>query len=138
MSKINPLGWLWSFVKSFMFSPINIIFILAGTYFGLQAFVWEPNFLNRVIFFGIVGLWAFWILARYMMIVFVILAVVGFGYYTYYQYSTREMRQCEQAGGVWNVKKHTCEAKPSILDKITNFLFAPEEEEKDSSPDARQ
>jgi len=103
-----------------IFSPVNIIFVIAAAYFGAQAYLWQPTLINKLIFYGIVALWVFWIIARYMIYLFVALALVGGGYYAYYQYSTREIRKCEDAGGVWNKETQTCEAKKSLLEKITS------------------
>ncbi len=113
-------GWTTRIIKNFFLSPVNIIFAIAAAYFGAQAYFWEPTFMNRIIFFGIVGLWVFWIVARYMIVLFIIFALIGGGYYAYHQYSTREIRKCEASGGVWNKETKTCEAKVSLIENITN------------------
>lgn len=120
MSEGNKPGIVKRFFKAFLFSPVNMIFAIATAFFAAKAYMWDPSWTNRLIFFGIAGLWVFWIVARYMVILFVIVALLGGGYYMYYQYSTREIRKCEQAGGVWNKETQTCEAKISIIDKAIN------------------
>lgn len=122
MSEDKKPGLLKRFLKTFLFSPVNIIFAIATAFCAAKAYMWEPSLMNRLIFFGVAGLWAFWIIARYMVVIFVIAALLCGGYYAYYQYSTREIRQCEKSGGEWNKETKTCDAKLSVIDKVTNQI----------------
>lgn len=118
MSDGNKFGWLTRFFKTFLLSPVNIIFAIALAWFAFRAYMVEPTLTNKLIVYGIAGLWIFWIVARYMIILFVVIALLGGGYYAYYQYSTREIRKCEAAGGEWNKETKTCEAKKTFLEKM--------------------
>ena len=120
MSEGTKPGIIKRFFKAFLFSPVNMIFAVAAAFFAAKAYMWDPTWTNKLIFFGIAGLWIFWIIARYMVILFVIAALLGGGYYMYYQYSTREIKKCEQSGGVWNKETKTCEEKVSLLNKAIN------------------
>lgn len=122
MSDGSSNNWLKRFFKAFLFSPVNLVFIIALSWFGAKAYLWEPSFTNKIIFFGIIGLWVFWIIARYMIILFVVLALLGGGYYAYYQYSHREIKKCEESGGIWNKETKTCEAKLTIWQKIDRLF----------------
>lgn len=122
MGEGHTNSWLTRFFKGFLFSPVNLVFIIALSWFGAKAYLWEPSFTNKIIFFGIIGLWMFWIIARYMIILFVVLALLGGGYYAYYQYSNREIKKCEESGGVWNKETKTCEAKLTIWQKIDRWF----------------
>ena len=106
MSGENSNSWLKRFFKIFLFSPVNMVFIVALLWFAAKAYIWEPSFSNKIIVYAILGLWIFWIIARYMIILFVALALLAGGYYAYYQYSHREQRKCEETGGYWNKNKH--------------------------------
>jgi len=129
MSAGQTNSWIKRFFTAFLFSPVNVIFIIALLWFGAKAYLWEPVFTNKIIFFGIIGLWIFWIVARYMIILFVVLALLGGGYYAYYQYSHREIKKCEEAGGVWNKETKTCEAKLTIWQKIDRWFRQAAEEQ---------
>ena len=118
MSGENKRSWTGKILKTLLLSPVNITFAVASVYLGMKAYSWEPSFPNQIIFFAVIGLWIFWIVARYMVVLFVILALAGSGYYAYHQYSTREMRQCEAAGGVWNKETKTCEEKVGFVEKF--------------------
>ena len=122
MSEEKKPGIFKRFCKAFLFSPVNMIFAVATAFCAAKAYMWEPSLPNRLIFFGVAGLWAFWIIARYMVVLFVIAALLCGGYYAYYQYSTREIRQCEKSGGEWNKETKTCDAKLSVMDKVTNQI----------------
>lgn len=122
MSGENSNSWLKRFFKIFLFSPVNMVFIVALLWFAAKAYILEPSFSNKIIVYAILGLWIFWIIARYMIILFVALALLAGGYYAYYQYSHREQRKCEETGGYWNEKTNTCEAKRTILEKIDTFI----------------
>ena len=132
-------NWFGKMIKNVILSPVNVIFAIATAYFAAQAYLWEPTFMNKIIFFAIAGLWAFWIVARYMIVLFVIAALLAGGYYAYYRYSTREIRKCEAEGGEWNKETKTCEAKLSFGDKIINRVnkmisdfFQPQEKPAES------
>ena len=120
MSEGKKPGLIKRFLKAFLFSPVNLIFAVATAFFAAKAYMWEPTWMNKLIFFGVAGLWVFWIVARYMVVLFIVAALLGGGYYMYYQYSTREIRKCEQSGGIWNKETKTCEEKVSIIDKAIN------------------
>ena len=122
MSENQKPGIFKRFLKTFLFSPVNLIFAIATAFCAAKAYMWDPTWMNKIIFFAVAGLWAFWIIARYMVVLFVIAALLGGGYYIYYQYSTREIRKCEQSGGVWNKETKTCDAKVSMVDRITNTI----------------
>ena len=135
MGAENKTSWTKKIIKTVLLSPVNITFAIVAVYFGMKAYSWEPSFTNQIIFFAVLGLWAFWIIARYMVILFVILALAGGGYYMYYQYSTREIRACEEKGGVWNKETKTCEEKVTLVNKVISQvkklisdIFADEEQ----------
>jgi|GEM_PF-437009 len=134
MSEGTKPGIIKRFFKAFLFSPVNMIFAVATAFFAAKAYMWDPTWTNKLIFFGIAGLWIFWIIARYMVILFVIAALLGGGYYMYYQYSTREIRKCEQSGGVWNKETKTCEEKVSLLNKAINQFNKLFGTEKNNTP----
>lgn len=111
-------GLLKRFLKAVFGSPVNSLFILLLLYFGAKAYVFDGGFTTKMIVLGLAGLWIFWLIARYMVILFVCLVLLGAGAYIYYDYSQQEVRKCETAGGWWNSNTKTCEAKTGIWDKV--------------------
>ncbi len=108
---------LGKFLKSFIKSPINTLFILAAVCFAVIAFGISPTLENKTIFFVIIGLWVFWFLAKQVLIILVVLGLLGGGAYLYYEYSHQEQRQCEQSGGFWNKETKTCEETVPLWEK---------------------
>ena len=67
---------------------------------------------------GIVLLWILWCIAKYVLTLILILGVLGIGAYLYYDYSQREVVECEKTGGYWNKKTQKCEEKRSFWQQV--------------------
>lgn len=104
-------------------SPVNILLALAILYYAAQVYVLGINpVYNKMIMFGLMGLWLLWLLARSLFKLILLLIVAGGLAYGWYWYSTREIRACEEAGRVWNKEKNVCEDKKTILQKAEELL----------------
>ncbi len=115
-------GLLKRFLLFCLHSPVNVIFALATVYFALQAYVFAPSMMNKMILLGVVGLWMFWFLAKHMILLLLVLALLGGGAYMYYEFAGRAARKCEESGGFWNKNTQTCETKVSLVDRVKKLF----------------
>lgn len=104
-------------------SPVNFLLGLLTLYYGLRVFVFSADTLTykfNLVF--VVLLWILWFFAKTFFKIFLLLLVIGMGFYGCYQYNHREKAACEKSGGVWNAQTRICEQKLSWWDKILNYL----------------
>ena len=104
-------------------SPVNTLFILALAYYAFQIYILGNSpLLNKAIMFGIAGLWILWFAAKNLLKLLLFLALAGVAIYGYYSYATRDIRQCEANGGVWNKERKTCEEKTGWLHELQKLV----------------
>ncbi len=118
----NKSGLLKRLLKACLRSPVNFLFSCAVVYCALQAYVLAPSLINKMILLGVVGLWMIWFLAKHLIVLLVVLALLGGGAYVYYELTGREARKCEENGGFWNKNTQTCEEKVSLFDKVKKLF----------------
>ena len=81
-------------------SPVNTLFILALAYYAFQIYVLNNSpLLNKAIMLGIACLWILWFAAKNLIKLLLLLILAGTAVYGY---ATRDVRKCEENGGVWN------------------------------------
>ena len=112
MDEEKKKHWSLRFLLACLKSPVTFALIALCCYFLFQAYVLGNSaFINKAMALGCVLLWFFWFLAKNMLKLFLILVVIGLGFYGYYSVSRQEIVKCEESGGVWNKETKTCEAK---------------------------
>ena len=122
MSEEKKGNWFIKILKKCLFSPINTFFFLALIYFGLQAYVFSPSIGNKISMYAVIVLWIFWFIAKYLIILIFVLAIIGGGAYMYYEHTQKEVRKCEDAGGYWNKNTKSCEKKLTLWEKISKLF----------------
>lgn len=112
-------------------SPVNVIFIVALIYYGIQAFVLGHNvMLNKLIMVGLAGGWILWFAAKNFLKILFVIVLIAAGAYGCYYFSHQEQHKCEDSGGVWDAKTQTCKEKQTLWQQINQWLeeaFAPED-----------
>lgn len=104
-------------------SPVNTLFILALAYYAFQIYVLNNSpLLNKAIMLGIACLWILWFAAKNLIKLLLLLILAGTAVYGYYGYATRDVRKCEENGGVWNKESKTCEEKTGWLHEIQKLV----------------
>ena len=71
---------------------------------------------------GIACLWILWFAAKNLIKLLLLLILAGTAVYGYYGYATRDARNCEENGGVWNKESKTCEEKTGWLLEIQKLV----------------
>ncbi|MBO5442320.1 MAG: hypothetical protein J6A33_00865 [Alphaproteobacteria bacterium] len=119
MDEEKKKHWSLRFLLACLKSPVTFALIALCCYFLFQAYVLGNSaFINKAMALGCVLLWFFWFLAKNMLKLFLILVVIGLGFYGYYSVSRQEIVKCEESGGVWNKETKTCEAKLGFMEKL--------------------
>lgn len=118
----EKVKWWKKLLKVMIKSPINSIFVISVIYCVVQAFVFSPTFYNKVLLFAVVCLWVFWFLAKQIFIVLILLGLLCSGGYLYYEYTHKEIRECEEAGRYWNSETKTCEENVPFMEKAKRFI----------------
>ena len=119
----NKRGWGGRLLGLMLASPVNTLFVLALAYYAFQTYVLDNSpLLNKAIMLGIICLWILWFAAKNLIKLLLILALVAAAVYGYYSYSTRDARQCEESGGVWNKETKSCEEKTGLLHSIQKLV----------------
>lgn len=121
--KEKKRNWSRRFWGIILTSPINTIFILLLAYYAFQVYVLDNSpLMNKAIMVGIACLWILWFAAKNLIKLLLLLALIGSAVYGYYNYTTRDIRKCEQNGGVWNKETKTCEEKTSWFHNIQKLI----------------
>lgn len=110
--------WWQRILLAVVRSPINTLFGLALLYFAFRAFVWGGAMADKTAFFVVIGLWAFYLLAKGVLKIVLIVILLLCAGYGYYHFTHLDNSQCEQSGGVWNDKTGTCEEKVGLWKRI--------------------
>lgn len=100
-------------------SPVNTLF--SGALLYLVFYIWvlgNDAFYYKMLLLGVILLWLLWIMAKYVLTLLLILAVLGIGGYLYYDYSRQDIVKCEEAGGYWNKKTKQCEEKRTFWQQL--------------------
>lgn len=118
MSDEKKSNWLARAGLFFIKSPVNMIFALALAYFASKAYLFSGGLTDKLIMFGIIGLWMFWFIAKHILILALTLVLLGGGAYWYYSYTHQAENECRENGGEWNKKTKTCEEKSGWLAKV--------------------
>ena len=101
-------------------SPVNTLFILTLAYYAFQIYVLNNSpLLNKAIMLGIACLWILWFAAKNLIKLLLLLILAGTAVYGY---ATRDVRKCEENGGVWNKESKTCEEKTGWLHEIQKLV----------------
>ncbi|MBQ7285449.1 MAG: hypothetical protein IJW72_04275 [Alphaproteobacteria bacterium] len=116
----NSASPLWKrFLLRCLKSPIHTMFVMALLYGAFYIYVLgNDDFYYKMVMLGIVLLWILWCIAKYVLTLILILGVLGIGAYLYYDYSQREVVECEKTGGYWNKKTQKCEEKRSFWQQV--------------------
>ncbi len=106
-------------------SPIHTLFAIATL--GCLGYIFilgNADFFYKMVLVGIVLLWLFWVIAKYVLAFLLILGMLGVGGYFYYNYSRQDMLACEQSGGYWNKNTKTCEEKRTFVQQLESMWNA--------------
>ncbi|MBQ8661081.1 MAG: hypothetical protein IJ482_01990 [Alphaproteobacteria bacterium] len=114
----KPSCWK-RFALACLRSPVNTLF--SGALLYLVFYIWvlgNDAFYYKMLLLGVVLLWLLWMMAKYVLTLLLILAVLGIGRYLYYDYSRQDIVKCEEAGGYWNKKTKQCEEKRTFWQQL--------------------
>lgn len=118
MAEENNPKWYVRLLLRALRSPVNTVFAAALLYYGFLGFVLENNpLVDKLIFFVVIGLWMFWLLAKNLFKIILLAVVIAMAGYGYYAYTHKDIAECEVSGGEWNKETKTCEAKLSWWQK---------------------
>ena len=93
---------------------------MALAYYAFQIYVLNNSpLLNKAIMLGIACLWILWFAAKNLIKLLLLLILAGTAVYGY---ATRDVRKCEENGGVWNKESKTCEEKTGWLHEIQKLV----------------
>lgn len=117
-------------------SPISCLFAVFILYYAAKIYVFGGDtIINKAIMIGLFALWAVYFALRHLFKFLLILALLGAVIYGFYAYSQREIKKCEDSGGVWNTETQTCEKKKTFWEEVKNLWqqFSEKIQPKESS-----
>ncbi len=114
----NKKSTLGAILLAIARSPVNVVLGAALAYFAARVYFFDGGMLDKIYMFGTAALWAFWFLAKHILILMAFLILCAGGFYWYYTYQHQAEQECRDNGGAWNKKTQTCEEKTGFWAQI--------------------
>ena len=116
-------SWIKKVLKWLFLSPVNAVFILLLTYYGVRIFLLgQDSMAVKAQGAGVLFLWILWFAAKSIIkLLFVVMLVLAVAY-GWYQYSRHDEIVCKDNGGNWNRELKICEEKLTLWQQIKRMM----------------